>query len=132
VTGGTINTCQDTIKEYTGKEFRCTGSTVTGGQSATELAFERLNNGICEAVWGGLVPDATGYEFFPQPTVLVPVTFFRTIDAVAAAATEVPTVGPTQAPTVSSVPTKAPVTSSASSWSVGLAGLLFAGLGYYY
>jgi len=82
VTGGTVNTCTDTMKEYTGMEVECIGSTATDNVTATQLAFNRMKQELCQAVWGGVLPaeQSAEYEIFPQPKLLVPVSFFRNVD----------------------------------------------------
>jgi len=82
VTGGTVNTCADTMKEYTGKELECLGSTSTDNVTATQLAFNRMKLELCQAVWGGVLAaeQSDEYQIFPQPTLLVPVSFFRNFD----------------------------------------------------
>ena len=107
VTGGSVSTCQETIEEYADRSITCTGSALIETESATDDAFRRLNEGICEAVWSGVVPERTGYRAFPQPTVLVPVSLFRPFDMIDAP------VPPTDPPT-ETIPTEAPTRPSGS------------------
>lgn len=79
-TSGTVVSCSLQIGNY-----------VTNGTTLNEFlenwgfeclgkgdsAFEDLDNGICDAVWGSAATNTTSYQRFRQPTVTAWSSFFR-------------------------------------------------------